>query len=321
VWRYYSSKSSGFSVRCLKNQGSQNSLPIVTTLTVSAITSTSAISGGEVTSDGGDPVNARGVCWSTTQNPNIANSLTTNGTGNGIFTSNLTGLYPNLTYYVRAYATNSEGTAYGNELSFSTQFLCGDNFTDSRDGKVYTTVQIGTQCWMKQNLNVGTRLDQTTNQTNNGNIEKYCSNNTEANCTTYGGLYQWDEMMQYSTTAGAPGICPSNWHLPTDPEWTIITTYLGGESIAGGKMKETGTSHWNSPNTAATNSSGFTGLPGGVRDPVGSLYDLGKAGAFWSSTQSSATYAWYRNLYYSDAYISRNYSHKSYGFSVRCVKD
>ena len=96
---------------------------------------------------------------------------------------------------------------------------------------------------MAENLNVGTRINGSGSQTNNSTIEKYCYDDNEANCTTYGGLYQWDESMQYSTMPGVQGICPTGWHLPTDAEWTTLTTYLGGEGIAGGKKKETGTTH------------------------------------------------------------------------------
>jgi len=136
---------------------------------------------------------------------------------------------------------------------------------------------IGTQCWFKENLNVGTMINGTHNQTNNSVIEKYCYNNLTSNCDIYGGLYQWGEMVQYlngtsnTTTWNPPptgnvqGICPTGWHIPKDAEWTVLTTYLGGVSVAGGAMKETGNAHWSSPNTGATNSSGFTALGSGLR--------------------------------------------------------
>jgi len=201
-------------------------------------------------------------------------------------------------------------------------FVCGQSFTDSRDSKVYTTVQIGDQCWMAENLNVGTRIDGTSQQTNNSPtpiIEKYCYNNSEANCDVYGGLYQWNELMQYSTAEGIQGICPTDWHLPTDTEYSTLTTYLGSD--AGGKMKETGTTNWNSPNTGATNSSGFTALPGGYRNTDGTFASIGINAPFWSSSQSSAESAWYRDLSYNNADAFRNNKAKGYGFSVRCVRD
>jgi uncharacterized protein (TIGR02145 family) len=250
-----------------------------------------------------------------------------NGTGGSIAqpnnpTSTFTGVAGNSYYLLwKVYDQHGCMAEDGVSISFASNWVCGQSFTDTRDGKVYTTVLIGTQCWMKQNLNIGTRIAGTSSQTNNGTIEKYCYSNTESNCTTYGGLYQWDEMMQYTTTAGVKGICPTGWHLPTDAEWTSLTTYLGGESVAGGKMKETGTTHWTSPNTGATNSSGFTGLPGGYRDTSGPFYDIGYYGFFWSSSEYSTTLAWFRNLFYYNATVYRSYVTKGFGFSVRCVRD
>jgi|GEM_PF-2184697 len=200
-------------------------------------------------------------------------------------------------------------------------FTCGDDFTDARDGQTYSTVLIGDQCWMAENLNIGIRIDGSSDQIDNGTVEKYCYDNNEANCDIYGGMYQWNEMMDYVTTEGVQGICPAGWYLPTDAEWTVLTTYLGGESVAGGKMKETGTSHWNSPNTGATNSSGFTGLPGGYRYTNGAFDDLGYDGDFWSSTEYSTTSAWGRVLTYSDDNAYSYYYTKGYGLSVRCVRE
>jgi len=265
-------------------------------------------------------VTAHGVCWNTSPNPTTANSFTTDGTGTGTFVSALTGLTEDTTYYVRAYATNAVGTYYGNEVSFTTPvWECGNPIMDERDGQTYNTIQIGEQCWMAENLNVGIRIDGSSNQTNNGTIEKYCYDNLVGNCDVYGGLYQWDEMMGYLTQEGVQGICPENWHLPTDAEWTVLTNFLGGEGVVGGKLKETGTTHWQSPNTGATNSSGFTGLPGG-RYVGGSYIVLGSYGHWWSSTDYSS-YAWRRDMYYINGEVGRGDSNQSSGFSVRCVRD
>ena len=122
--------------------------------------------------------------------------------------------------------------------------------------------------WMKENLIVGIMIDSTLDATDNGIIEKYCNQNSDSLCNIYGGLYQWDEMMDYKLSDnGNPGITqgifPIGWHLPTDSEWTELTDFLGGASLAGGKLKETGIVHWHSPNTGATNESGFTALPVG----------------------------------------------------------
>ena len=202
-----------------------------------------------------------------------------------------------------------------------TSFSCGNPITDPRDGKTYNTVQIGTQCWFAQNLNVGTKINGNIEQTNNSIIEKYCYADLESNCDIYGGLYQWNEMMQYVTTPGVQGICPTGWHIPTHGEWTILTDFLGGESVAGGKMKEAGYVHWSSPNTGATNSSGFTALPGGNRDINGNFYNLTNYAFFWSSSQFDATIAWYRYLDVSNEYVYRDNNDKTYGFSGRCVQD
>ena len=197
---------------------------------------------------------------------------------------------------------------------------CSPVLLDTRDGKLYPTVQIGAQCWMAQNMNIGIRIGGTT-QTNNGIFEKYCYSDLESNCNIYGGLYQWDEAMQYVTTLGVQGICPLGWHLPSDADWITLTTFLGGTSAAGGKMKETGTTHWASPNTGATNSSGFTALPGGYRGSYGSFANLMNNAFFWTSVEVPTEYAWYRKLFDNAANVYRYYDWKDIGYSGRCLKD
>ncbi len=215
-------------------------------------------------------------------------------------------------------------------------FSCGGPLFDERDGQSYATVQIGTQCWMAENLNLGTMINSTTGgtnndgeQTSNGIFEKYCYDNNLSNCDTYGGLYQWDEMMQYSTVEGTQGICPSGWHLPTDAEWctleqevdpTISCSSMDFRGVdGGGKLKDTG-SLWAYPNAGATNSSGFTALPGGYCTTGGTFGDMTFAADFWSSTGDSST-AWYRGLSRMFAKIARYPNSKTYGYSVRCLKD
>ena len=175
---------------------------------------------------------------------------------------------------------------------------------------------------MAQNLNIGTRVNGIDNQTNNGIIEKYCFGELETNCDIYGGLYQWNEMMQFGSSPGMQGICPSGWHLPTKPQWTELITYLGGSGVSGGKMKETGTLHWNGPNTGANNESGFTALPGGHRySEAGNFWGLKGYGYFWSSTESYTSIASTVILYYSNPYVSQGDTNMLYGLSVRCVMD
>jgi uncharacterized protein (TIGR02145 family) len=120
---------------------------------------------------------------------------------------------------------------------------------------------------------------------------------------------------------GGKNVCPTSWHIPTDAEWTTLTTYLGGELVAGGKLKETGTTHWTTPNTGATNETGFTALPGGYRGYYGAYGYFGGYGSWWSSPEIFTTYAWGRTMYYYGTGIYRGYFDKQYGFSVRCVRD
>jgi uncharacterized protein (TIGR02145 family) len=165
-------------------------------------------------------------------------------------------------------------------------WTCGDTMTDNRDGQKYATVQIGTQCWMQKNMNIGTLVDSLTWHSDNDTLEKYCYHNDPAYCNVYGGLYFWEEAMQYNITPGSQGICPTNYHIPTNNEWQVLSTFLGGELVAGGKMKEAGFTHWSSPNTNATNESGFTALPAGdlIGNPPAYFSSLSFGTTFWSSS-------------------------------------
>ena len=192
--------------------------------------------------------------------------------------------------------------------------------TITYEGQVYNTLLIGNQCWLKENLNVGVMINGSENMSDNGVIEKYCYNDDPANCEIYGGLYQWNEVMEYTTAQGVQSICPSGWHLPTDGEWTVLTDFLGGESVAGGKMKETGTIHWQSPNTGATNESWFTALPAGHRASGVYFGGLGTNGYFWTSTEYSSQ-AWYRELGHNTYDVTRHQYNKEGGFSTRCLQD
>ncbi len=306
--------------------------PLVTTSAVINITQTTAVCGGNVTSDGGAAVTARGVCWSTSPTPTIADSKTTDGSGTGGFTSSITSLTAEADYYVRAYATNSAGTGYGNAQSFTTS--SASNTVTDIDGNVYQTVTIGTQVWMAENLKVthyrnGDPIPHVTDNSEWIGLTTgaYCNyNNDEGNVATYGRLYNW------YAVGDSRNIAPEGWHVPTDEEWKQLETYLGmsqaeADAIGwrgtdeGGKLKEAGTTHWQSPNTGATNESGFTALPGGYRNLNGSFGDMGYYAAFWSSTEFSSYYAWLRGLNYGDSQVGRLYYHKPYGFSVRCVRD
>ena len=186
-----------------------------------------------------------------------------------------------------------------------TTFTCGNSLVDSRDNQSYPTVLIGSQCWMKKNLNIGTKINLTSAQSNNSTIENYCYNNTDANCTTYGGLYQWDEMMQYVATEGATGICPTGWHIPTDAQWTTLTGNYAA-ATAGTALKAGG-------------ASGFDALLGGRRDIDGSAWQLTEGGYFWSTTVNGSN-PWYRFVSNGTADVNRTSTQKTLGLSVRCIK-
>ena len=290
----------------------------ITTLAVSNITGTTAVSGGNILSDGGAKITARGVCWSTSPNPTIADNKTIDGYGIGSYISNITGLLAGTTYFVRAYATNFAGTAYGNEISFSTPFPVYDI-----DGNGYDTVHIGTQIWMKQNLNTsryndGTIIPNVTDNATWGSLSTgarcYYNNDSVTYSSTYGALYNW-----YAVNTG--NLCPIGWHVPTDAEWTTLTTYLGGVSVAGGKLKDASLSYWSSPNTNATDETNFTAFPGGYRIGGGTYYGIGNYGYWWCSTQFSTANAWHRTVYYNIGSVNRSNYSKNNGFSIRCLKD
>jgi uncharacterized protein (TIGR02145 family) len=197
------------------------------------------------------------------------------------------------------------------------------------DGNVYNTVTIGSQVWLKENLKVThyNNGDSIPNITDNTawaslNTPAYCwyNNDYDTYGTVYGALYNW--FTTDSASNGNKNLCPLGWHIPTSTEWTTLTTYLGGESVAGGKMKEAGTAHWSAPNTGATNESDFTALPGGYRGYVnGSFNYIGIFGHWWSNTQYDTSLAWGRGLFYLDAPVNNSTSVKKNGFCIRCMKD
>src|SRR5690554_5200161 len=316
--------------------GNNTGIPVLSTTAITDITQTTAKSGGNITSDGGATVTVRGVCWSTNQTPTISDNKTIDGTGAGNFVSSISGLTANTTYYVRAYATNSNGTAYGSAMSFTTQEgSSGSTFTDPRDGKVYQTVVIGDQVWMAENLAYLPSVNMVADGSEDAAGSYYYvygydgTNVADAKATdnyaTYGVLYNWTAAMNgeaSSTTnpSGIQGVCPAGWHLPSDAEWTELTDYLGGTG-AGGKLKETGTTHWNSPNTGATNETSFTALPGGSRRYDGPFNYVGSNGFWWSATESGASSVWGRNINYVNSSVGRDHGYKEVGFSVRCVRD
>lgn len=292
-------------------------LATLTTVEASAITSFTATSGGNVTDNGGGDITARGICWSTTASPTISDNITTDGTGIGSFTSDISGLEASTSYFVRAYATNSAGTAYGNEITFTTE----ESLTDV-DGNVYATVQIGPQVWMADPLATssysdGTAIPLVSDATEWSNLTTpgYCFyDNDEASYgASYGALYNW-----YAVNAG--NLCPDGWRIPTADDWSILESYIGG-SANGGKLKETGTLHWESPNTGATNETGFTALPGGYRLSAGGFVNMGRWGHWWTPSEYDETFAWYRYLSYNESILYTARFNKKVGFSIRCIQE
>jgi len=303
-------------------------LAALATSTPSDLTYNSATLNANITDIGGvgETISEYGFCYSTSQNPTVSNLKLVSGnnkTSTGSYSGNATNLAQNTTYYLRAYAVNSSGTAYGNERNFTTP---SNSFTlIDVDGNVYHTVTIGTQTWLLENL-------KTTRYRNGESIinisdkaaweamtsSAWCDyENLSSNGTKYGHLYNW------YAVSDTRNIAPVGWHVATDAELNTLMSYLGGFSLAGGKMKETGTLNWINTNTGGNNLSGFTALPGGVRFNNGYFGQIGTSGYFWSSTfeQTVNWGAWGYGLSTNNSNLTRGLTNKSYGYSVRCIMD
>jgi uncharacterized protein (TIGR02145 family) len=315
------------------------SVPTLTTTVISAITNTGATSGGDITSDGGGTVTARGVCYATTATPTILNSVTTNGAGIGPFTSPITGLQTGTVYYVRAYATNAAGTGYGAQQIFSTTFETG--ILIDQDGNHYTTAHIGAQWWMTQNLQATSLSDvghtpivnivDPTNWMAQTTPARCWYNNNEATYgAAYGSMYNW-------FTVATGNLCPTGWHVPTDAEFQALEVYLGmatgglaGQVDAWGwrgtdqgtKMKST-TLWLNAGN--GTNTSGFNAPPGGYRFAGdGSFANLGDLSYWWTATEDAVGptgTGWYRRMDGNQTGVYRATTAKTAGKYVRCVQN
>lgn len=330
----------------------QIQLPIVTTFSVANITAFSANGGGEVVNDGGDSITARGVCWSVSQNPTLNDSHTMDSTCIGIFYSNLSGLLENTTYYVRAYATNGVGTAYGDEVSFTTlqhgQPCPGVATVMDIDSNVYNTVLIGNQCWMKENLRTtryadGTPILQGSTNDWSGIYSStvpywYYPNNAAANKPTYGLLYNfpavmWNFIHSDSNPSGVQGVCPEGWHMPSLAEWEQLTDYVSSQSqyicdgdatnIAKALASQTGWSSNNNTcsignNPSLNNFTGFSALSAGFYDQN---YFFGNSAYFWSTSETTV----YSDVAYDlqmsgyNANVDNGLQRRYRGFSVRCL--
>jgi uncharacterized protein (TIGR02145 family) len=292
-----------------------NDTPTLTTAAISSLSNSSATSGGSISSDGGSVIITKGVCWNTAGNPDIDDNKVPSGEGTGSFSANITGLSPGIQYHVRAYATNNAGTAYGNEVSFTTLF----------------EISIGNQIWTTKNLDVeryrdGTTIPQITDGAawRDATYGAWCyQDNNQANGPIYGKIYNWYAVNNIDNG----GIAPLGYHVPSDTEWEALRTNLDGESVAGGKMKSTGTELWRPTNVDATNSSGFTGIPGGYRTGASStpgyFSGTGSRGIFWS-TSLNASFNYLANhwaLKNTDGTFTKSYFYKNYGASIRLIKD
>jgi len=291
--------------------------PILATKTASDITTSSVISGGIIKSDGGSMITLKGVCWSETSSPTIEDHTTDKGTGANDFSSTIDGLKRNTIYYMRAYALNDIGISYGEEIAFKT-FEVMDI-----DGNGYHAVTIGSQTWLTSNLKVtkyrnGDPIPNITDGSEWGNLTDgaYCDyENKSSNSDIYGRLYNW-----YAVDDNR-NLAPEGCHVASKTEWEEMINFLGGEDIAGGKLKQTGTSLWQSPNKGATNESGFTALPGGGRGFENVFSNQGIDCSWWTSSENQATTAYGKYVVFSTTSSFGYSSGKENGSYVRCIKD
>lgn len=323
--------------------GRELTVPLVETKPVNIVTENTALAGGVVRDDGGSEITSFGICWATVQNPTIEGSHFTFSEWTSTFSTTLKQLELRTIYYVRAFATNSSGLAYGNEVVFRTN----DSPVTDIDGNVYPAVVIGEQIWMARNLEVTHYADGTEVPFTPANewwdslrvTEKgYCYyNNSPSNKRNYGALYSWSAAVNGVDDVNPEqepiqGVCPDGWHLPSDNEWKELEMFLGMSVLeadstgwrgrVGGKLKATGSRFWLIPNEGATNETRFTALPAGERFPKGDYFNLAYSTTFWTSSNYNRDYAWARALGYYVTTMYRGHNDtKEFGFSVRCVKN
>jgi len=316
-------------------------LAIISTNSISDITSSTAISGGHIIDDSGFVIIKKGVCWATSENPTISSYHTTEGSGISDFNSSLTNLIQFTVYYVRAYATNENGTSYGENVIFKTLRTGEGFFVDSRDNKKYRYVTIGDQIWMAENLAYLPQVNMVADGSEDVNNGKYYyvfgydgtivdEAKATKNYSDYGVLYNWYAAIDDTiVTSNMQGVCPDGWHMPSDAEWQTLETELGMAqselddigwrgSIEGAKLKSI--TLWTS-NGNGTDNFGFTAIPSGHRNIGGFFSSLGQNWFVWSITEYSTTEVIDRNLYYTNTSIQRHNENKDHGFSVRCIKN
>ena len=287
----------------------------LTLLDVKSITDTSATFEARILSRGEGTISQIGYCWSTTENPTILSNNVNSILKDSInFSNSIYSLTKNTKYYARAFASNEMGISYSNQIEFSTL---------NKEDSLLESVKIGTQIWTTKNLDVSTYRNGDTirhartpeewqDAASKGEGAWCYYNNDPKNGEIYGKLYNWHAVKNSRILA------PSGYHIPSDLEWSLLTEYLGGEEIAGFKMKST--SGWANGGNG-DNSSLFNGLPGGYCYNNGNFYNMTENGYWWSSSESNTNLAWSRNLYKYNTKVGRFNDYKKYGFSVRCLRD
>jgi uncharacterized protein (TIGR02145 family) len=310
--------------------------PIITTTSVTEISDTTAKVEGDVTSDGGAPIIYRGICCDTSENATIDNIKASETGGTGTFAYTIASLTPITRYYARAYARNSAGIGYGNNIMFKTTFnpiifnpgLLYGTVSDV-EGNQYKTIAINTQVWMAENLRSTKYNDETAIQLVTDYSEwdalstpAYCWPwNYIMNKNLYGAMYN-------GYTVSTCKLCPTGWHVPTDDEWHKLVLYLDPaadlekSNIAGGKLKETGTTHWYVPNEGATNEVGFTALPGGARNSFnGGFSSLGGGIQLWSSSETDSNTGILFSTDFRSGMLLTYIDSKRWGLFIRCMKN
>jgi len=304
------------SLGCKKNDSKTN----ITISSISDITATEATIIGELVVNNSVLVISKGICWSKFPKPVYADSKISNGTDPGSFTGIITGLTSSTKYYVRAYVITKIDTFYSNDLSFTTEEMF-KTITDTRDGQTYKTVKIGKQTWFAENLRYSGNLPEVKSDEEWKLQDKpawcYWENKMNMNnldTIIYGKLYNWYAVNESN-------VCPVGWHVPSDDEWNTLSNHLGGDSIAGQKMKNKIEGWIRSDDLLGRNESGFSAVGGGSRSAYGTFSWIIYFGYYWSSTEKNANYAWIRYLFYNRKSIDRVDVEKRTGLSIRCIKD
>jgi len=311
-------------------------VPSISTLAVNNITVSSAKCDVKILNNGGSPITQYGICYSESPNPSLllSTAFTTETAATDNFTHTLNSLKSNTQYYVKSYATNAVGTAYGNELEFTTseaassEILFNDKLTygsvSDVEGSIYKTITIGTQTWMAENLRSTTFR--------NGDLIPTTATLTQDIFSEISPIYQWSlgntdvngRLYTWFAATDPRNVCPIGWHLPTDAEWTTLINYLGGEYLAGDKLREIGQVHWGvngNGNWNATNKSGFTGLPAGSKESTGVYKPNSNVCVWWSSSSNKSDSGVCRQIWDNTSQVGFMNINKKYGYSIRCVQD